>query len=338
MENITSSENVLGYTDDTNFQRANGSVVPNLVMVLPSLLFSVIGLIANTLVIIVIVKGSLSHMVFMSILMLLAITDNVTLCVSNLLHRQLFGRIFGESVLICHILSFLAPWSGFLSSWLIVLISAERFIAVFFPLKVHIYFTLKRSYVLMVLIVMISCLGSVSYLFVVNIDVKDGYPYCQFKWTSVNIGLAHIILSGLLYSILPFSIITILNIFIVRKLRSKKRFNLQNPKRVSSRDKSLVIMMFAICTVFAVTTFPISLLLLITSSIQQVHLSNRNAFSEWFYVFSVVLATINHGVNFFFYCITGTVFRKALFRLFRCNKTQNNDPHQHVTAISETIL
>ena len=245
MENITSSENVLGYTDDTNFQRANGSVEPNLVMVLPSLLFSVIGLIANTLIIIVI--GSLSHMVFMSILMLLAITDNVTLCVTNLLLKELFGRIFGESILSCQILTFLAPCSGLFSSWLIDLVSVKRFIAVFFPLKVHIYFTLKRSYILMALVAIMSCISSVSYLFVVNIDVKDGYPYCQYEWASVNFGLAHMILSALLYSILPFSIITILNILIVSRLRSKLKFNLRNPKLVSSRDKSLVIMMFAIC-------------------------------------------------------------------------------------------
>ena len=336
MENITSSENVLGYTDDTNFQRANESVVPNLVMVLPSLLFSAIGIIANTLVIIVIVKGSLSHMVFMSILMLLAITDNVTLCLSNLLLRELFGRIFGESILSCQILTFLAPCSGLFSSWLIVLVSVERFIAVFFPLKVHIYFTLKRSYILMALVAIMSCISSVSYLFVVNIDVEDGYPYCQYKWESVNFGLAHMILSALLYSILPFSIISILNILIVSRLRSKPKFNVQNPKRVSSRDKSLVIMMFAICIVFAVTTFPISLSMLITSAIQ--HVPDRNAFSEWFYVFSLVLANINHCVNFFFYCITGTVFRKALFRLFRCNTRQNNNFHQHVRAISENIV
>ena len=337
MENVTSSEDFLSYTDDTNFQRFNGSESPNLVKILPSLLFSAVGLIANTLVIIVIVTGSLRHMVFMLILMILAITDIFTLCTLNLSLRELFGRIFGKSVLSCRILSFLAPCSGLFSSWLIVLIAAERFTAVLLPLKVHIYFTLKRSYILMVVLAVISCISSVSYLFPLNVDVMDRFPYCQLG-ASVNIGLARTILSVSLYSILPFSIITILNILIVRKLRSKPKFHLPNPKQVSSRDKSLVLMMFAICTVFAVTTFPISLSMIFSSAIHHVNLSKGTAFSEWFYVFSLVLANINHSVNFFFYCITGTVFRKALFRLFRCNRGQNNNPHQHATAISENIL
>ena len=337
MENNTSSDNFIAYTDNINFQRFNGSVTPNLVTILPSITFSAIGLIANTLVIIVVVKGSLRHMVFMSIVMLLAITDNIALCTSNLSLRELFGRIFGESVLSCRILSFLAPCSGLYSSWLIVLISAEGFLAVFFPLKVHIYFTLKRSYILMAVLATISCIISVFYLFAVNVDVLDGYAYCQLG-TSVNGGLAHIILSVLLYSILPFSIITILNSLIVRKLKSKPKIHLQNPKQVSSRDKSLVLMMFAICTVFAVTTFPICVSMIITSAIHHVHLSDGTAFSEWFYVFTLVLANINHSVNFCFYCITGTVFRKALFPLFRCNTNQNNNPHRHVMAISENIL
>ena len=324
MENNTSSDNFIAYTDNINFQRFNGSVTPNLVTILPSITFSTIGLIANTLVIIVVVKGSLRHMVFMSIVMLLAITDNIALCASNLSLRELFGRIFGESVLSCRILSFFAPCSGLYSSWLIVLISAEHFLAVFFPLKVHIYFTLKRSYILMAVLATISCIISVFYLFAVNVDVLDGYAiriYCQLG-ASVNGGLAHIILSVLLYSI-----ITILNSLFVRKLKSKPKIHLQNPKQVSSRDKLLVLMMFAICTVFAVTTFPICVSMIITSAIHHVHLTDWTAFSEWSYVFTLVLANINHSVNFFFYCITGTVLRKALFRLFRCNTNQNNNPH-----------
>ena len=337
MEVTTSSKDIRSYIEDGYFQGLNDSeIYSEAVVILPSV-FCVIGIITNTLVIIVIVKGSLMHIVFMSILMLLAITDNVALCAANLLFTDLFGSIFGESVLSCHILSFLVPCSGFFSSWLIVLISVERFTAVFFPLKVHIYFTLNRTYMVMVGLAVVSCMISAIYPFAVDIDNNDGYPYCYLEGASVNIDLAVLILSVLLYSIIPFSIISIFNIFIVTKLQSKSVFRIQpqNFRKISSRDKSLVIMMYVICIVFVVTTFPLTVSLITISLLEHVYNLEWNSVNEWFHILALILANINHGMNFFFYCITGSVFRKALFNLFRCNTTRNiNNSNQRIMAIS----
>ena len=37
-----------------------------------------------------------------------------------------------------------------------------------------------------------------------------------------------------------------------------------------------------------------------------------------------MLEDINHSVNVFLYCVTGTVFRHALFQLFQCNSSDDS--------------
>ena len=91
----------------------------------PSLVLSMVGLLANTLVIVVIVGGSLRHSVFMTLLIVLTVADNLVLLSTDLLQPGVFGHIFGLALLPCHVHIFIVQSSGTMSSWMIVLISIE---------------------------------------------------------------------------------------------------------------------------------------------------------------------------------------------------------------------
>ena len=307
----------------------------------PSLILSIVGLLANTLVIVVIVCGSLRHSVFMTLLVVLAVADNLVLLTTDLLQRGVFGHIFGQALSACRVLMYIVQSSGTMSSWMVVLISIERFTAISYPLKVHIYFSMKRSCILILCLVVFICVVKVYRLFSASIEVRYDIPICLVSRPHERSNVIFSILDGLLYCLIPFCLITILNVMILKRLKSKKAFRARSQvhsQSSSHRDRPLVPMMLAVSLVFAVTTFPFTLLLT-TSLILELNGIEWNENNNWVFVLAIGLSNLNHIMNFFFYCITGSVFRTEFFSLFKCKNNQHllNSPQKRVAVSSNAL-
>ena len=97
---------------------------------------SVIGIILNTLVIIVIVYGQLMRKsVFMMLLLILAMADTMSLCMASISAEPLYNLLpYSSSIWLCRCIIYLLYVSITLSSWLIALLTVERAIAVIKPL------------------------------------------------------------------------------------------------------------------------------------------------------------------------------------------------------------
>ena len=310
-------------------------------MFVPLLVLSMVGLLANTLVIVVIVGGSLRHSVFMIILIVLAVADNLTLLTNDLMQPGVFGHIFGQALLPCRALGFIGQSSAIMSSWMVVLISIERFFAISYPLKVHIYFSMRRSCILILCLGVLICISSIHRLFSAFITIDYDFPICLVARPNKRSDVIFSIVNGLLYCLIPFCLITILNIVILKKLRSKRAFRARSQVHSQSsthRDRSLVPMMLAVSLVFAVTTFPITLLF-ITSLILELAGIEWNKKDNWVFVLAIGLENLNHILNFFFYCITGSIFRNAFLSLFKSKNNQHllNSPQQVVTVSSNAL-
>ena len=310
-------------------------------MFVPLLVLSIVGLLANTFVIVVIVGSSLRHSVFMPVLIVLAVADNLTLLSTEFLQRGIFGHILGQDVLACRVLMYIVQSSGTMSSWIVVLISIERFTAINNPLKVHIYFSMKRSCILILCLVVFICVVKVYRLFSASIEVRYDIPICLVSRPHERSNVIFSVLDGLLYCLIPFCLITIFNVMILKRLKSKKAFCARSQVQSQSsshRDRSLVPMMLAVSLVFAVTTFPFTLLLT-TSLILEHNGTEWHENNNWVFVLVIGLSNLNHIMNFFFYCITGSVFRNALFSLFKCKNNQHtlNSPQQRVAVSSNAL-
>ena len=305
-----------------------------------SLALSAIGLLANTLIIVVIIRGSLRHSVFMTMLIVLAVTDNLTLLSSDVLQLGLLGSYLSPSLLSCRILMCIGQSSGTISSWMVVLISVERFFAIFYPFKVHIYLSMKRTYITIVCISVTICLSEAYYLFYASILTYGNITVC-YLGTHLNSDVIFSIVSGLLYSFIPFCIITILNVRILKKLKLQQTFrasSLHQSQSSTASNNSLVPMMLAISVAFALTTFPMTLLVICTIILDLVS-SEWNVNSNWIFVVAMGLANLNHTLNFFLYCLTGSVFRDAFFSLMKCKASPHLiEPPQPVVTISTTVL
>ena len=326
MSNSTSASNILPIMEEGNDIQQNSSFsFLQQSMAVPSLVLSTIGFVTNILVIIVILCGSLRHSIFMSLLVVLAITDNLTLLASNLVQPGVFGHLFGPAVTVCRIFSFLMLSCGAMSSWTVVLVSVERYIAIFYPLKVHLYLTLKRIHILMCCLILITCTTKVYYLLKSHIVIFNGIPVCFIDGKNGKNDLILSIMDGLLYSFIPFCIITTLNLLILKRLKSHKTLHARSqhlPTLSTTRVNMLVSMMFAISIVFVVTTVPISILTIIIN-VFRVNGHGWDENNNLFLVLGIGLVNLNHIINFFLYCVTGSVFRGALFGLFKCRKRKH---------------
>ena len=290
-----------------------------------TLIVSGIGFVSNTLIIIVILHGSLRASVFMSLLMFLAITDNVVLLFTVALRTRDTFHIFVSSLLFCRIISLMYITAGIISVWLLVFISLERFIAVFFPLKVNIYCTMKRTYILISVLTILGFVSAAPLLFTGTSKNVDGRISCSMTGSDPVYDLIYLITLHLVYSTIPFVIIATLNMLLVRKIKVMRKLRQRligqpHAQSNTNNQRSPLPMMFSICVLFAVTSFPTTTYLFIRTLCRIMKGKPYFAHDNLFFLIQRILDEMNHCLNLFLYCLTGSVFRKTLFNLFRCKR------------------
>ena len=306
-----------------------------------SVFISAIGTVANALTIIVILSSQLKTSVFMNVLVVLAIADNLRLWSVLCTREGIFGLFdVGDSLTLCRFFIFIQYTFNTMSSWLVILISLERFIALYYVFKVHIWCTMKRIYTGMLVIFLISSLTSVYYFDACTVKLGGiGKPVCVDRGTNPPINRVRLYMSVLLYIIIPFCIITILNTFITVKIMKQKKFRAKSSSNIttqsSSQGKALIAMMIGTSVVFAVTCFPKIIFMIAGSGCRQ----QRSTFCAIFAPLTMVLDDLNHSVNFFIYCLSGTVFRRTLIQLFRRKRKADAENNASTAvSVSENVL
>ena len=298
-----------------------------------------VEIMANSIVISVITFSSLRSSVFMNLVMILAIFDVLYLLAVINVQNGIFGQfLIDPSVVHCSLNNFLLYVCGVVSSWVTLLISLERFIVIYFPLKGRINCTKKRSCAIVLALFIISCSCLVPLLYISKVTLKDQGPLCTLIWNGPPQMLFLIILL-IFYSLVPAFCIVLLNILIMRKLQAQRAFRVRSQMQHSEQkhinNTSKYVIMLFICSVFVATSFPSTIVVfaLFSTSV------NGKSFPIWLFHFAYLLDNINHSVNFFLYCLTGSFFRNALFQLVRCKNKEYPEDHLHQQiSISQTVL
>ena len=143
-----------------------------------------VEIMANSIVISVITFSSLRSSVFMNLVMILAIFDVLYLLAVINVQNGIFGQfLIDPSVVHCSLNNFLLYVCGVVSSWVTLLISLERFIVIYFPLKGRINCTKKRSCAIVLALFIISCSCLVPLLYISKVTLKD---QGHLEWSSTN--------------------------------------------------------------------------------------------------------------------------------------------------------
>ena len=287
----------------------------------------IIGIPANCLIIAVIVsRPMLRASSFMQLLLALAVVDNLNLAVTFILKLEFFiYEILEPSIWTCQIVAFAFYLFRFMSSWLVVLISTNRMIAVYYPLKVHIYCSITHTYLTIAAIAVSGCVLCSPVPILVSVSKVQGRPLCNILGTNFLLNTIFFFLGPFMFfSVIPFMAITILNTLVIRKVWTQAAFRTRTqqaqqttPASAHNQTTNLVGIMCSVSILFVVLTLPTVSLWTFQNICNIIYgpscvfgnLTIRKILSNLF--------TFNYSLNLFIYCMTGSVFRTALIDLVR---------------------
>jgi len=298
-----------------------------------ALLIFLVGTTGNVLSFLVFNQKSMRHSVTSLYFRVLAISDTLVLLSGPLLFWFL-GTFHIDIVSIssvwCKLLVPLLLSSCYISCWILVFIAMDRSVGIFMPHKYKIYCTKPRATASMILL-SITVLTTVGVYNVValEVDAKDGCGIQQeFKSFHKNV---YAWLDLVLLNLLPTVILVTLNILIIQALKTRltrtatmtvtKNSTEANKKTAQDRGATMILIsasvVYILCTIPSSTGFLLKPLFGTDAHAK----AQRNLYQR----VCLILYSINHGVNFFIYCLHGEIFRRELRGIFGKKRAKYSD-------------
>ncbi|XP_076465214.1 uncharacterized protein LOC143296963 isoform X2 [Babylonia areolata] len=288
---------------------------------------------------------------------LLAVMDSLAILI-KLLFYQLLNHQLDMGSFLCCLLRFLGSWSSAYSSWILVCMALERFVAVRFPLRAPLYNGCSAPKVLAVLAAVgfLLALIYMPQLWTNEIN-RANILQCQYKAQYAS--FMHTVffwISACVYAFVPFCLLTVFNFLIARQIRSSLRSrtvvrtNLplmpcnnhhqqhhqhhqhggfevddvakrqRQQRNIHAIQAQVNLMLLSATVVFIILTFPICIFMLADSYWHvQPGYTRSNAVKYLCQQLAYVLVDSTHAVNFYLYFLTARRFRHHFLRLVTCN-------------------
>ena len=287
----------------------------------PFLLF--FGTLGNLLSWIVFSQTSLCKSTTAFYFRILAIADTVALNVGlwpNWMRDAFELHLYQQTDAACRIQTYLKYVLPDFAVWVLVIMTVERLVGVWWPHRVHHIFTRPRIWASVVLMAAAMAAVNIPSLWIrtrTNTTDMDRYLcrdtnkesllYRSWPWVDLTI-----------YSILPFVTMITCNSLICRTVFYRRRALARRASISNNKHHSVHAMTITLLTVtfvFLCLTAPfvcyaVSLAVARRKLYRVVHV-------RLFHIFASFLRYINNSVNFPLYCMSGKTFRSELLRLFK---------------------
>ncbi|XP_062571917.1 growth hormone secretagogue receptor type 1-like [Saccostrea cucullata] len=288
--------------------------------VLPIIIF--VGTFGNVMSFVILVQREMRQTSTFFYLATLAVADTGVLYLSafKTWFRVLTGyELLHQSDAACKILIFLTHFFVHFSAWLIVAITVERFLAVWFPLRATTMCSLARAKFATAMIAMIFILINSHIFWTAELySLPSGQVRCMSYAYQNLVCVVFPWIYLVLYSFLPVLVLLLFNtLIIVNLVKTKSLFQAMTKTDQQMRydHQKLAICLLVISFTWIFTTLPRPLYQLLMKTPTS---TEKQAEALFVRTLSFILMYINHAVNFFIYGITGQRFRMELKRLFLC--------------------
>lgn len=295
------------------------------------------GTIFNCLSVCVFTRPSLRNSTTSFILICLAIFDSITLYTRSFT-RWLFlitgWKLDAYMNTSCQVYWYISYLTGTMSSWLLVLITFERFVAVLKPHKTKTVFNRKNA--------MIMCVCMMVCIMFLHIPILVGYEsHPTFIFDDNNVNFTLIIeckaccvmnntyirlMLSLSDALIPFIIILTGNIVIVISLtKAHQKRNTMVSSAKSRRDLSKLItltkVLLMVTSCYLILTLPYIVFALVGPSLVHIYRSvdDFKSADHLLRVISFFLLNMNNSINFVLYCMGGKRFRQVFLNMCGCN-------------------
>ena len=210
----------------------------------------------------------------------------------------------------CQLGLFLIYFGFTFSSALLVIISVEKCFALYFPFKSKTICTVRTAKRVSSLTTLIYAAFFSQIFYFSNRRVW----YCDFFWPSYVYKEIFSNIVATLYTCVPFAVMISANVaiiykFIKAKLKSNQDGTESTEKALSKSATRGIVMLLTVSFAFIILTGPISFF----------HITIFPNVSVLTYDIFVILQYINHGINGFLYCATGTRFRNEVKNTLSCS-------------------
>ena len=294
-------------------------------------LFLIIGLIGNAITIVTMSSKEFSHLTSRYILIALALSDT-TLLLTQPFNKLFVRKMIGYDVRAlsdfgCKAFFHIFKTGKMTSSWLIVILCFERFVAVVFPFKTRAIITKKNILGLIVL----------DYIFIVTYNavwtfssiVVDGTCKPDVTYPETKQKYRDFLLAGSsFYSLIPMAIMAVLTPIIVVRLvqQRNKRQKMAGSKNNTATEKANTDAVRISAMLIGVVVAYVVFILPITVVHNLAFWRNVSAFDtntmQFFILREVaqILEQLNYSTNFMLYVLCSERFRKKAMDLLCLNK------------------
>ena len=308
--------------------------------IFPAIVFS--GTIGNILSAIVLMRRSMRSKSIYFYLFLLSIADTIVLYASALKTwiRILTGfEMLHLSAASCKTFMFLLLFGQHMSAWLIVLVSLDRFVAVWFPFKSAIFCNIWRARSTGIVLILIMTLSNSHVFWTIHLmpyfpDLNSTAPPTSFRCAPrqddwfMNVAFNYVKFAS--YSFVPFSLVLMFNIGIIirtirmallRRSSSQFRIHFRSSRRNSlsstrSQNNSMLTthlkvtyMLLTMSFTWLFLTAPFNIQTLLALKDIRFKSPARQLLSK---TICFLLMYLNHSINLLLYCVTGRRFRTEM--------------------------
>ena len=288
-----------------------------------------IGLVGNTLSLLVMIKPSNRKMSTCIYMAAISVNDNIMMFMCFYDYLVAVVQIHNWYPLECKFLIIVALFALQNCTFLVVAMTVDKYIAIKWPHKAATYSTPRRAKIIVIFVYMFVFIYNIPHLF---LSIIIGNQCLAYGISSV-IARLYSWLSFNLNAIIPFTMLIYMNYVIVKSVRKSRKMFAANERRTSedvdqgmdtrqknlkTAENQLAVMLLLVTTLF--------LILLCPAYFRFIYLMLTTRDTPFEYAKSILLFQItsklyitNSGINFFLYCISGQKFRNDLKELLRCN-------------------
>ena len=232
------------------------------------------------------------------------------------------------------------------SALLIVSMTFERFYSIIRPHKAASFNTVKRAKITIMSIVFFTICYNIPHLFISSVQGRQCLPYGTAMGKLY--GEVYYWLSFIVLYALPFTLLLGMNCVIIHKLRNRVNVMVNRDVPVDkgqgqsqgqipgskhkTPDRQTYMILLLVTFGFLILNTPAYLFFLFVMIVDFTKSPLLFSGYHLFYHIAQKLNYTNHGINFFFYVISGTKFRSDFLRLFCIDN--HHDSQESVTCQS----
>ena len=282
-----------------------------------------LGLVGNILSFLVMMTPNNRKMSTCIYMAAISVNDNIMMC--KALHYWLVTvmKVHKLHPVECRIASFWALFGLQNSTFQVLAMTVDKYVAIKWPHKAATYSTPKRAKAIVIIIFLCLIIYNIPHLFIARVIGGQCFGYSAGGVITKVYSWISFVFNG----IIPFTLLLHMNSVIVKAVGDSRRmFGTKDMysegmrsrnKTMRNAENQLTIMLLLVTTWFFILLIPTYIRFVFMTFFQP---NTPYKFSITMLVFQIThkLYHTNNGINFFLYCISGRKFRNDLKQILCC--------------------